>query len=168
MVDKEAVGEHMYKNTFSKKRYIPRRYQQSVATFFARPISWALNSTEPIPVYREGVRQILKTIQLTVDAMQSGDNILLFPEDPDTSEEEWYPEKGVASFFTGFAHIGKSYYKQTGDICTFYPVYASKTRRIIAIGEGIKFDPTNDAKKEKVRITDTLHQAMITLSNQLD
>ncbi len=64
--------------------------------------------------------------------------------------------------------FGKSFFRRTGKACTLCPVYASKKRRKIAIGEGISYAPENDAKIEKQRIVDALHDAMPHLSALLD
>jgi hypothetical protein len=124
---------------------------------FAPLVLWILNSVEPIPVYREN-RRVLETINLTVEAMLELDNILIFPENPLTTENKRYSVKGVSHFYTGFVHIAKVYYKKSGRAVTFYPVYANPKKRTITFGEGIAYDP--EGKNEPERICDLLEQAI--------
>ena len=43
---------------------------------------YVTNSLDPIPVYRGGIKDVLMTIRMSVDALKEEDNLLLFPENP--------------------------------------------------------------------------------------
>jgi hypothetical protein len=138
-----------------------RLWLSKVASY---PVVWALTSFEPIPVYRGSVRNAVKTIELSIAVMKEEDNILLFPENPRATSEGTYKKTGVGDFFTGFANIGKMYYKSTGRCTTFYPIFADQKKRTFRIGEGIRYNSGNSARKEKLRIANALRAAMDEMS----
>lgn len=119
---------------------------------------WVFDSLEAIPVYRNDPRKLIGTFRETIDAMQAGDNILLFPEN-DTGHavgERGYASEGVGRLFTGFAMIAPLYYAKTKKKAIFIPVYASRKTRTVRIGQGIEYQPDNGANDEKLRIVDGL------------
>ena len=119
-----------------------------------------MKAMKPIPVYRGNLREVIATIDMTAQAMMEGDNVMLFPEKP----AEKYSHGGVDRFHSGFAEIGSAYYKKTGKSTTFYPVYISKKKRKMYVGDGIKFDPTAPKPEEKRRISDALYRAMASMA----
>ncbi|MGI5850320.1 MAG: lysophospholipid acyltransferase family protein [Christensenellales bacterium] len=154
MIDKNEITRHIYDGTFSKIKGLPEFIKKLIARTISPIIVWALRSFDPIPVYRGTARTVIKTFLLSIECLNAGDSILLFPENPD----EEYEEK-ISPFYTGFANLGRMYYKKTGESVTFYPVYASKRNRILSIGKGVKFNPDN-GRKERDRIVITLEQRM--------
>ncbi|MBQ9942543.1 MAG: hypothetical protein IJP03_06010 [Christensenellaceae bacterium] len=160
MLDKEKIVPHMYQGTFSRLRFLPKSWRMGLTRLAAGAVRWALSSFDPIPVSRDDLRAIAKTFDESVAAMRAGDNILLFPEDPSATENGRYADGDVGAFFTGFAHIGASYYKKTDQCTRFYPVYADKHHRTLTIGSPIRFDPSRPAREEKLRIAAKLQAAM--------
>ena len=62
------------------------------------------------------------------------------------------------------AQIGIEYYKKYGKCVTFYPIFASKTKRTFRIGAGTAFNPEANRHDEKIRIADYLRDSMQELS----
>jgi hypothetical protein len=158
MIDKDEITKHIYDGTFGKIAWLPTFIKKFVASALSPIIVWALRSFDPVPVYRGAGREIIKTFNLSVECLNSGDSILLFPENP---EGEPYGEE-INAFYSGFANLGRMYHRKTGKRVTFYPVYASRKNRILRIGEGIKYDPDNK-DGERDRIVAALHQRMVEL-----
>ena len=154
MIDKNEITSHIFNGTFKKIKWLPNRIGRAVSKALSPIIVWALNSFDPIPVYRGVSRSIIKTFSLSIACLNAGDSILLFPENP----EEEYGET-LNAFYTGFANLGRLYYKKTGKEVTFYPVFASKRNRVLRIGEGIRYD-SNNGKQERDRIVTILEQRM--------
>ena len=96
--------------------------------------------------------------------MQAGDNILLFPENAETSADHRYVREGVSEFFTGFTMIGQMYYNKTGKCPLFVPLYANKRKRTITFGTPTRYDPDADANQEKERICNYLRGEMLRMS----
>lgn len=133
---------------------------------FAHAMVWCLNSFDPISVGRSDLRTLVKTMEDTVDALLEDDNVLLFPEDPTVNESKRYLSDRIGEFFTGFAQIGRMYWQKTGRRILFYPTCASKKARLFIIGEPVEYDPDASATQEKLRISQTLRNAMLVLEKK--
>jgi hypothetical protein len=107
----------------------------------------------------------MRTFRLTVEAMQAGDNILVFPErgDSDAPGQKGYATEGVGDLYTGFAMIAPAFYAKTHKRAVFLPLYASKHLRTITFGHGICYNPDAPATEEKLRIVRELQASMETM-----
>lgn len=153
MLDADAVNETIRSGVDKVFHFLSDSMRDRVRRLASPILLWILRSTDPIPVHRGTVREVIQTIQLSVDAMEYDDNILLFPETD-------YPPEGVGTFFTGFVQVAKSFYQKTGQCTTFYPMYINKKKRQMTYGEGIRYNPDNGAGDEKERIVNHLRQKM--------
>ncbi len=162
MMEKEAIVEHMYQGTMVRQRWLPEKWKKPLLRSICPLLIWIFNSIEGIPVYRGQPRELIKTFRITVEAMQAGDNILLFPENgEDHAEgEKGYVQEGVGQLYTGFAILGQMYYARTGKRAVFVPVYASKKMRTLTLGQGIVYNPEAPANEEKLRIVGELQGSM--------
>ena len=129
-------------------------------------VSAVLLSLNPSPVYEQSKKSVIETLMRSTQALAEMDNLLIFPENP-AKDEGKYAGEGVGTFFSGFAHIGKSYYKACGKALSFYPVYCDRKTRTITIGEQILFDPERPLADEKLRITQTLHDTINRMADAL-
>lgn len=118
------------------------------------PISvWAMDQLESIPVFRNTPSKLNVTMRMSVEALQAGDNLLIFPENPDADYQgHGYARGKVGTMFTGFATIGHLYWRRTGKRCRFLPVYAHQRSRTITFGDEILFDPDRPLSEECERI----------------
>lgn len=156
MLDKKRIMQHMYDGTFVRYTWLPVFLRLLLARLLSPLVVWALCSFEPIPVHRGAVRSVIRTFELSVECLLSGDSLLIFPENP----EERYTQTGqVSDFYRGFAHLGRLYHKRTRGCVTFYPVYASRFARVLRIGEGVTYEPAG-GRKEEERIVQTLEARM--------
>jgi len=165
MLDPRAIARFISHNRWLNRKWIPARVRTTVCRMAAPILYWAMRSTNPIPVYRDNLHKTKRTFQLTVEAMEAEYNILIFPENP---KKSGYANHGVGEFFRGFAYIGRDYYRKTGNRPVFYPIYASRKKRIIRFGEGVRFDPGNPAEQEKERLTRTLHDVIAGMAREID
>lgn len=156
MIDKAQINAHMYDGTFSRIRWLPEFMRKALTKMLSPLVVWALSSFDPIPVYRGTGRAVLKTFEMSIECLQSGDSILLFPENP---QERYTDSEQISEFYRGFANLGRFYYRKTKECVTFYPVYASRKGRQLRIGEGVVYMPSN-GRQEETRIVDTLHARM--------
>lgn len=86
-----------------------------------------------IPVYHDS--RILSTLRESIRAMQEGSDIVIFAESPVRYSEY------VNELQPGFTDLARLWYKKTGKRLAFYPFYAEKKNRVIAVGKPIVFDP---------------------------
>ena len=162
MMNRDVIIEHMYQGTMMRQKWLPESWKRPILRMITPLLLWVFDSLEAIPVYRNDPRKLIGTFRETIDAMQAGDNILLFPEN-DTGHavgERGYALEGVGKLFTGFAMIAPLYYAKTKKKAVFIPVYASKKTRTVCIGQGIEYQPDNGANDEKMRIVDGLLSQM--------
>ena len=162
MMNRDVIIEHMYQGTMMRQKWLPESWKRPILRMITPLLLWVFNSLEAIPVYRNNPRKLIGTFRETIDAMQAGDNILLFPEN-DTGHavgERGYALEGVGRLFTGFAMIAPLYYAKTKKKAVFVPVYASKKTRTVCIGQGIEYRPDNGANDEKMRIVNGLLSQM--------
>ncbi len=159
MMDRDVIVDYIYQNTAVRQDWCPNFLKMPLTKMFARFFLWAFKSLEAIPVYRNDPRSLIKTFRMTVDAMQAGDNLLLFPERGDNlgPGDKGYAEEGIGELYTGFAMIAPALYKKAHKAAVFVPVYASKKLKTLTFGEGIAFNPDAPMNIENRRIVAALH-----------
>lgn len=168
MVDRDLAAQEMYGRFLYRLPLLSERAKRGVARALARPVTWALNSFDPIPVEKNNLRNVMSTFDDTVRVLSEGDNVLIFPERPrrvrrGNKMTVEHRTDSVGTLFTGFANIGRMYYDKTGQALRFYPIYAGRRDHTFRIGEPVVFDPANDALEEKRRIAALLHDRMAAL-----
>ena len=118
----------------------------------ARMAAWlsvnVMGQLECIPVYRDSPQKLRETFRLTIESMEAGDNLLIFPENP----ENKYPSEGIGELSPGFVMLADIYWKRKKKRLRMLPMYADKKRRTITFGNIIEFNPDNNLKDEQDRI----------------
>jgi hypothetical protein len=109
MIDPKEITGHMYEGTFGRIKWLPVFIKKLITKILSPIIIWGLKSFDPIPVYRGSARDAVKTFKMSVECLNSGDSILLFPENP----EERYGGS-INSFYSGFADLGRMFYRKSG------------------------------------------------------
>jgi len=163
MLDREKTTEELAYSFPHLPRFLSR--------MLAGLVCGVLRSCDPIPVVRGNSRDVMSTFELSISALEDGDNLLLFPEHPNPRTRDGDPDQDVSTlrgFFTGFAHIGKMYYEKTGQSLLFYPLYTDAGRREFRIGEPVRYDPSLSPRESKAAIATELHARMQELSESDD
>lgn len=163
MCSPALVRQYIYEGTFEKMTFLPLFMRKALAGIVSPIIIWGMNSLDPVPVYRNQSSELIKTFRASLQAMQSGDNLLIFPENPfhENLNTGQYLRSGVGEFFEGFCAIAPSYYNKTGRKCLFIPVYASKQSKTIHYCPPIEFDPDNHFIDEAKRICRLARASML-------
>lgn len=161
VVDKDEVAAYVHKYTISRQKWLPERLKWPIANLIGPLSVWAMGQLESIPVYRNKLRELMKTFTLSVEAMEAGDNLLIFPENPDGVEQgKGYERAGIGEMFRGFAMLAPIYYNKTGKRCRFLPMFAHKNARTLSFGTPITYDPDTPPNEERDRIVDAMIQQM--------
>ena len=87
-----------------------------------------------IPTYPDA--RFISTIKKCTKALKDGQSILIFPED---SSQEYAQQ--ISKFFAGFVVIARKYYEASGIDIPIYPMYFSKARLRIIVGEKVFIQP---------------------------
>ncbi|MDD4141652.1 MAG: hypothetical protein PHR20_02500 [Bacteroidales bacterium] len=168
MLDIDLASKEMYGRFMYRIPLLGPKAKMKLSRCLARPVTWALNSFNPIAVERDSLRNLMSTFKTTIQALKESDNILLFPERPAKAvisgrETVIHKTDSVGEMFSGFAKIGSMYWHESGKRLSFYPIYADKDRHTFNIGAPIIFNPDNHPNIEKERIVDFLRESMIAL-----
>lgn len=147
-----------------KKVHWKDQYKQRVARILARGMLWLLHSVQAVPVFRHKPRELITTFRKSVEALQEGANLLIFPEDPDTDPNSpGYKAGRPPTLFRGFPMLAQVYYNRTGKRCRFMPVLCYRQGRTVSFGTEIVYDPDNDPIAERDRIVDETYRQMQSL-----
>ena len=165
IADINAIADRCMNGIFQDTKGLLRSFLNWVMVHIGAPfLAWVMKSVDCIPVYHDNPRKLMQTFRDTVAAMQSGDNILLFPENSDTAANHRYVREGVSEFFTGFTMIGQLYNNKTGKCPLFVPLYANKRKRTITFGAPTRYNPDVPANEEKDRLCTYLRSEMLKIA----
>ena len=159
MFDRESTAKSMEKTFAKNMKFVGKKIKDRVCWWSAGIVCHIINSFEPIPVYKGHPKESEGTIEQSVKALSQGWNMLIFPEKP----KEHYNEDSYKEFNTGFAAVGRAYYESTGKCLDFYPIWTDKKTHKFIIGKPLTFNPDNDPREEKRRISETLKERMFEL-----
>lgn len=161
MLNREEATATMMRTFRDKFTFLGNGIKRRLLYAASGVICHFLNSFEPIPVFKGKSKESLETIHQSVDALAQGYNLLIFPEKPG----DRYDEHSYKEFNTGFAALGKAYFERTGERLDFYPIWSDGKSHSFRIGKPVSFDPANEDRAEKVRISSELKERMIALKD---
>lgn len=148
MFDQKKVTAYLYENTYSRQTWLPV-FARKIA---ARVMGWlSVNVTsqlEGIPVYRDSPLKLRETIRLSIEAMEMGDNLMIFPENPDKK----YQIGGIGELVPGFLMLAEAYWRKTGKKLRILPMYADWEGRSLKFGDILVYEPENGFHAEQDRI----------------
>ncbi len=159
---------YLYDYTFKRQKWLPEKLKWPATRLTTAFLKWCMRSLDSITVYRDSPLALMRTFRNTAAAMEAGDNILIFPENPNdpSLEKPGYLREGIGPFFSGFAMVAQFYYQHTGKRAQFYPIYADKKAHTLTFGEPVRYDPDAPANEEKQRIADHLRNEMFRMANE--
>ncbi len=167
VIDKREVAEYIYRYTLSQQRWLPKPLQWPIARLIGPVSVWLMGQVESIPVFRNKPRELMTTFRRSVEAMEAGDNMLIFPENPDADREHpGYEREGMGELFSGFAMLAPIYFNRTGKRCRFLPMYAHKGARTISFGTEVVYDPDNAPLDERNRLVTEITAQMRALADR--
>ncbi len=91
-----------------------------------------LGGVQCIPVYTGA--QLLKTYPQSLDCLERGTSLLIFPEDPTLPRDE---QCQMSPFRPGSAHLGELYLESTGNCLQFVPAALHTIRPLVRLGESV-------------------------------
>lgn len=115
-----------------------------------------INSCRPISVYRRNSKKIATMFEETVESLETGDAILVFPE----KSVDFYKDTQVDTFQTGFVEIAEKFKAKTGKDVVFYPLYIDKRGKKMTVGNAVTFDSEAPLHDEKTRVATELYIQM--------
>lgn len=159
VMEKEKNANYIFHDFCFGRARKHKKFWRFLSKIVAKMLPPLLKEGNPIPVYHNP--KILETFRETEDALERGENLVVFPEEPKRFSEF------VHNVYEGFADAGRTYYKQTGKRLKFYPVYAEKKNRKILVGKPIEFDPDMPIKPQRKIIAEYIRDNIDRLARTL-
>lgn len=150
--ERKACFQQYRSYTFSVRFGWPPPAAVAAAGLLSLTIPPLMASIKAIPVYRDR-REVLDTLDQSMRALSSGEKVLLCP---DMDYADGTPALGA--LYTGFLHLEKQWFRQTGEHLSFVPLYGSKRRRRLVVGASLHFSGTQPFSLERSAIAAALQQ----------
>ncbi len=156
---KKTVSNFAYNDFF---KYKPKffKWWYKFLSFLMTPIfPFLLNNADTIPVYHN--LKIVSTYKKTIDALLQNKNVIIFPESHEDGNNI------VNKFNTGFVDIAKLYYKKTGKILNFVPMYIAPKLKSAYIGKPIEYSVDKDITKLRNDISLKIYNEITNVASSL-
>lgn len=159
MMNFKEVPKYAFKDFWSQKSKWTQPFYKLVSYMIA-PLSVCIfNNARTIAVYHD--MRIKSTFKDTLQMLQDGANILIFPEKDEKHNNILY------RFQERFIDVAKLYYKKTGISLTFVPMYIAPKLKKIYIGKGIVFDNENNIDEGRKKISAYLSDEITRIAREL-
>lgn len=133
-----------------------------LARIVARITATLMRDLNAVPVHQRS-RRMRATVERSVELLEQGKNILVFPEEPGRKLNDV-----LCTFYTGFLHLARRYYERTRHAVLFLPVAVNRGVRAILVGRPVEFDATAPFAVEKVRLKRELEHRICELYRTLE
>ena len=147
---------HMMKKVLKDRNPILK----GVAALIMPLVVWTFKSIEAIPVFHD--TRVKYTFTEFVDTLNAGKCSMVFPE-----RTENQVSKYVYEFNRGFTFVAQTYFKQTGKLLKFYPVYCCQSLKKFVVGEPITYNPDEPMRAQSVKIAEYLQNEVTAIADSL-
>ena len=83
---------------------------------------------------------------------------MIFPEKNERCDNILY------AFQDKYVDLARFYYKKTGVVLNFVPLYVAPYLSLMCFGEAIRFDPTAPIEEERARICKAIHDEIVRIA----
>lgn len=159
MMKCKEVPAYAYKDFWSMKpKYI--KWLFKIISYLIAPLaSYILNQADTIAVYKDA--RLMATYRDTMDKLEEGANIVIFPECPATYNNI------VNEFQDKFIDVARLYYKKTGKKVKFVPTYNAARLKKVVFGKPIEYNPEMDINEQRKVICNYLQEEITKLAQEL-
>lgn len=156
MMELKEVPAYAYADFWCHKPKWSRWFYKLLSYLIA-PLSVCIfNHARTIPVYRDG--RVMTTFRRTVQRLEEGDNVVLFPECPEDYNGI------IQQFQEGFADIARLYHKRTGRELQMVPMYIAPKLKKVCFGQPIRYCAANSKEEERIRLRQALMETVTSLA----
>ena len=159
MTELKEVPAYAYKDFWSQKPKATKWIFKIVSYIIAPLAVYVFKYADIVPVYKD--MRLLKTIKCSIEKLESGENIHIFPEKADLHNNI------VNEFQDRFVDLAKMYYVKTHEKLEFVPMYLSPGLKKIVYGKPIEYNPENPIDTERRRICDYLMDEITSIAGSL-
>ena len=159
MMDRKTVPAYAFRTFWSQKKKSVRWFYKLLSSMIGPLAECIFNNANTIGVYHDS--RVLSTFKHTVQRLQEGANIVIFPESDD-------PYSNIVNRYQDrFIDVARLYYRRTGKQVQFVPFYLAPELKTLCIGKPIRYRPDADPAGERNRICTYLMEESTHLGRQL-
>lgn len=159
MMKLKEVPPYAFKDFWSYKPERTHRFYRLLSYVIA-PLSVLLfNNANTIAVYHD--MRIVSTFKNTIVRMEEGANVIIFPEHDVPLNNILY------EFQEGFVDAARYYYRKTGRVPDFVPLYLAPALNRMYLGDPVRFDPDAPVEEERRRICGEMTRAITEIARSL-
>ncbi len=144
MMQLKEVPAYAFTDFWSKKPKVTLPFFKLLSYLIAPLSACVFTNADTIAVYRDN--RIVSTFKKTVQALESGENVVIFPECYEPYNHI------VTQFQENFVSVAKLYYKRTGKCLSFVPMYIAPKLKTMYLGTPTLYRPDAPQEEEKKRI----------------
>ncbi len=149
-LDRESCRRQYRDYTFSRRFGMPEPLAALTAWAASEYVSALMRSMGAIPVYR-GTAKLGATFRESLDALEAGECVLIFPDVEYTSRSG-----GIGEVYDGFLLLERLWRKRSDRPLDFIPLRLDVAGRTVTAGRPVRFDPAAPWKAELVRVREAL------------
>ena len=152
MMHLKEVPDYAFSDFWSGKPKWNRWFFRLLSYIIA-PLSVCIfNNADTIGVYHDA--RLMTTFRTTLQRLQEGASVVIFPE-----RDAPYNHI-LCDFQEKFVDIAKLYYKKTGKVLAFTPIYLAPNLKKMVLGAPVYFRPDAPIQQERKRICLELKDAI--------
>lgn len=156
MVDWDKAASYLNKDFVEPQLHVPPPFSMSLSRLISQASVRLLRGVESIPVWHG--EELWETYRLSVDYLERGRSLLIFPEDPEQPLDD---QCKMSPFKKGFVRLGEMYFERTQKTLRFYPLAVHPGLRQVKLGKPIAFNPNNNnSVNERIRIKTVLESVI--------
>lgn len=111
-----------------------------------------LRSAPTIPVYHDA--RIIRTMRLSIRAMEAGEHMVIFPEIPDGFQSH------AEEISTGWMTLCAMWYRKTGKNTRLYPVHIDYRKHVFHVCAPLVFDGSRPMEEQEKPLADALTRGL--------
>ncbi len=148
MMHRDQVPAYAFQDFWSGKPKTVRWFYRLLSYLIAPLAEYIFTHARTVPVYHDS--QVITTFRESVALLKRGHSLVIFPEH--------YTEHNniVHEFQDRFIDLGRLYYRSTGRILRFVPLYLAPRLKTMFFGRPVSFRPDVPLAEERERICGAL------------
>ncbi len=148
MFEMAEVPSYAMDDFFPYKRGWSRPFYKIASYLLAPLMPCIMENSRTVPVYHDA--RMASTVKRTIRLLAKGNNIVIFPEKHEKRNSI------INMFRDQFVDIARLYYRRTGELIRFQPMYIAPTLNCCYMGDPICYNPNSDIESERCRISEYL------------
>ena len=159
MMNRKEVPAYAFQDFWSMK---PRRmhwFYHLLSHLIAPLAEYVFTRANTIAVYHD--QRVMSTIRQSIARLREGADIVIFPE-----KNEPY-NAILCRFQEHFADLGELYYRRTGNVLAFVPMYVAPMLKGIYFGKPAAYRPEFPEGEERNRICSAMAEAITEMAAAL-